>query len=137
MTAITFFVPGSPRPQGSKRAFTNPKTGGVILTESAGAPLKDWRTSVAVVAQSHFDTPRTDPVVVSIRFVLRRPKTLPKRVQHHVKRPDIDKLARAVLDALTGTAIHDDSQVYCLDLTKAYWATTGAHISIGWDEETT
>jgi crossover junction endodeoxyribonuclease RusA len=35
-------------------------------------------------------------------------------------RPDIDKLARAVLDALTGVAFRDDSQVAKLDLLKLW-----------------
>jgi Holliday junction resolvase RusA-like endonuclease len=35
-------------------------------------------------------------------------------------KPDLDKLARAVLDALTGVYYLDDAQVVSLDLQKAY-----------------
>ncbi len=41
-----------------------------------------------------------------------RPVSTPKRVTPPaVKKPDLDKLARAILDALTHTVIADDSQV--------------------------
>ena len=48
-----------------------------------------------------------------------RPKSAPKRsTPAAIKRPDIDKLARAVLDALTGVWLEDDSHVVCLRATK-------------------
>jgi Holliday junction resolvase RusA-like endonuclease len=38
----------------------------------------------------------------------------------HVKRPDVDKLARALLDPLTGIVWVDDSQVSFLTVNKVY-----------------
>jgi crossover junction endodeoxyribonuclease RusA len=49
-----------------------------------------------------------------------RPKSLPKRVTHMTKKPDIDKLIRAVLDALKGVAWCDDSQVVSVYASKRY-----------------
>ena len=40
---ISLFVPGTPKPQGSKRRFVNKHTGKVAVVESAGAPLEYWR----------------------------------------------------------------------------------------------
>ena len=127
----TFFVPGLPKPQGSKRAFV--RNGKPILAESAGVPLQDWRTSVAVVASAHFpDGPLHRPVAATIAFHLPRPKSLPRRVHHHTKRPDLDKLTRAVLDALQGVAVRDDAQVWRLDVRKQYArdGKTGAVIRV-------
>lgn len=65
--------------------------------------------------------PPFDVAAVRLEFVLPRPKALsPKRLTPFAtKRPDIDKLARAVLDALTTTAvIADDSVIIDLHCTK-------------------
>jgi crossover junction endodeoxyribonuclease RusA len=59
-------------------------------------------------------------VRVTMAFYLPRPQSLPKRVSAHVKAPDLDKLTRAVFDALTGVAFHDDAQVVDLVATKRY-----------------
>lgn len=36
------------------------------------------------------------------------------------KRPDLDNIAKIILDALNGTAYHDDSQVVVLNISKRY-----------------
>ena len=50
----------------------------------------------------------------------------------HTKKPDIDKLVRLVLDALTGIAYVDDSQVVLLYAEKSYVhpAVAGCSITI-------
>lgn len=133
MTILQFSVIGLPKPQGSKR-----HVGNGIMVESAGAPLKDWRSSVAAAA--HNERVRrgggfTGPVRVDLWFVLPRPKSAPKRFVAASKRPDIDKLSRAVLDALTTSAlIADDSLVVDLRASKMLASpdggSTGCAISI-------
>lgn len=113
---VTFFVHGKPEPQGSSRAFM---AGGRPIITSANKNLKDWRTIVALTAANHahmFD----GPVEVVLRFHLPRPVSLPKKITSHTKRPDVDKLARAALDALTGVFFKDDSQVIALEAYKDY-----------------
>jgi crossover junction endodeoxyribonuclease RusA len=61
-----------------------------------------------------------EAVRVTLAFYLPRPQSLPKRVTAHVKAPDLDKLTRAVFDALTGVVFHDDAQVVDLVATKRY-----------------
>lgn len=130
---ISFWVPGTPRPQGSKRGFVNKHTGKVAMVESAGAPLKDWRGDVkrfAVDAQG--DTPPlTGPVKVFLTFYLSKPKSAPKtRITYPDKRPDVDKLGRSVLDALTGVCFLDDSQVTGLLLRKVWAETSGPGVVV-------
>lgn len=51
---------------------------------------------------------------------LPRPKTLPKRVVHHIKRPDADNIAKGCKDALKGVIYKDDSQIVELRVRKEY-----------------
>jgi crossover junction endodeoxyribonuclease RusA len=62
----------------------------------------------------------TGPVRLLVAFYLPRPKSLPKKVLHHVKKPDLDKLVRSVKDGLTRVAWKDDSQVVDVKAIKRY-----------------
>jgi Holliday junction resolvase RusA-like endonuclease len=76
--------------------------------------------------------PFTKCVRVSLIFRLKRPKSHYRtgkfsdvlKEEHvatrHGKRPDADKLARAVLDGLTGVVFVDDSQVFDLSVLKTW-----------------
>lgn len=113
----SIFVPGVPAPQGSK-SFKGRRGGKAILIESSKA-VGPWRERVALAAHSHARGLLGGPVSVDLAFVLPRPKSAPKRTTPPaVKRPDLDKLARAILDALTGVWFADDSQVIDLRATK-------------------
>lgn len=111
---ITFFVPGRPAPQGSKR-----HVGRGVMVESS-TEVGPWRERVALAAHNAMagQPLRDDPATVMLKFVLPRPKSTPKLKPFAVKRPDLDKLVRAVLDAITGVIIVDDSQVITLFATK-------------------
>lgn len=126
---ISFFVPGKPAPQGSKR-----HVGRGILIESS-KEVGPWRERVALAAHSHAKTVLAGPVGVRLDFVMPRPKSAPKlSTPPAIKRPDIDKTTRAVLDALTGICFADDSQVVDLRATKRLALpeeTPGVHITIG------
>lgn len=114
--ALTAFVSGRPAPQGSKRLLAH----GALVESSK--QVKPWRADVrqAVLDAGHPGFPAGTPVHVLLEFVMPRPAATPKRrTPAAVKRPDIDKLARAVLDALSSAgAWHDDSQVTSLTATK-------------------
>lgn len=72
----------------------------------------------------------SEGVRLSIAFVLPRPLSLPKKISAHLKAPDVDKLARAVADALTGVAYRDDCQVCELIAAKRYAAIgEAAHVT--------
>jgi len=67
-------------------------------------------------------------VEINVIFHMQRPKTVTRK--EPFKRPDIDKLARAVLDALTGVAYEDDEQVVKLVASKEYTDNPGVTIKI-------
>jgi crossover junction endodeoxyribonuclease RusA len=112
--ALDLFVPGKPAPQGSKR-----HVGGGVMVESSKA-VAPWRTTVAWhAAQAYRLAPLDGAVWVSLLFVMPRPAATPKRsTPQAVKRPDLDKLTRAVFDALSGVVWRDDSQVVQLVASK-------------------
>jgi crossover junction endodeoxyribonuclease RusA len=119
---ITFTVIGHAQPQGSTKAFM-PKGARYPVVTSDNPNLKQWRQLVAYAAQQHAAAgPMSGGVRVTLDFALQRPRSLPKRTSQHLKKPDIDKLARAVLDALTGILFVDDSEVIRLTVKKQYAA---------------
>lgn len=143
---VTFTVHGTPIPQGSMSAFVNPRTGRAIITDQKGDRLKKWRTQIADAARTaHNGPPLNGPLTVQLLFLLPRPKNhwregrfagllKPWAPTAHTVKPDLDKLARAALDALTQSAvIHDDAQISTLHANKAYISPEsqpGIHITI-------
>lgn len=106
--SISFFVPGVAAPQGSKVAL-----GGGRMRESSAA-LHGWRTRIGYAANRARAGGDLFVGAVSCRlvFIMPRPQALARRqTPPAVKRPDLDKLTRAVFDALTGTLWLDDSLV--------------------------
>lgn len=105
--ALDVFVPGRPAPQGSKR-----HVGNGVLVESSKA-VAPWRTTVAwQVSQVWRSAPLAGPVAVELEFVMPRPtSTSKRRTPPAIKKPDADKLIRAVLDALTKVVWSDDSVI--------------------------
>ena len=126
MDSISFFVPGEPITEGSVRTFTSGQR--VVVTHDRGPELDAWRTSVKRAAQEAAREagwePRYDgPVAVTAVFMLCRPKSAKKRLMPHVK-PDLDKLIRAVGDALAPYkqpgVLKDDSRIVTWHASKHY-----------------
>ena len=126
MDSFSFFVPGEPITEGSTRAFTSGQR--VVVTHDRGPELDQWRLKVAHAAQAAAQDagwePRYDgPVAVTAAFFLPRPKSAKKRLVPHVK-PDLDKLIRAVGDALAPYkqpgVLKDDSRIVTWHATKDY-----------------
>jgi len=123
---VSFQVFGVAQPKGSTRAFV-PKGWTRPIITSANPKAKGWQQLVAEQAQAVAgDGMFTGPVIVAVVFHLPRPQSLPKRVLHHVKKPDVDKTLRNVLDSLTGVLYHDDAQVVRVVAEKRYAAIAAA-----------
>lgn len=151
---FTLFVPGQPVPQGSKSGFVNKKTGRVQIVDK-DVRLPAWRMKVTAHArdaiQHHtvaLDYPLDGPVGVRIDFVMPRPKghygtgkntsiLKPSAPTHPASMPDLDKLLRAIFDALTDAQVwRDDGQVVWCHTAKHYDGPTwpggiGVHITLG------
>lgn len=117
---IEFTVYGTPRPQGSTRAFFRPGMKHPVITTD-NKKLKPWRqqisdTAISLAAQM-FD--RETPVEVTMNFYFTKPVSAKKRRAMTVK-PDGDKLVRAIFDAITGVLIEDDAQIVEFHARKHY-----------------
>ena len=139
---ITIRVAGVPAPQGSKR-----HVGGGRMIESSRA-VGPWREAVRAETQHAMGRMETSdwpglhsPVQVTVKFTLPRPQghygtgrhattVRPSAPRWPHRKPDLDKLIRAVLDGITqGGAIADDAQVVRIAAQKTY-GTPGAVITI-------
>lgn len=136
MTAPLFHarVYGIPAPQGSMKGFKT-KNGRVAITAD-NTHLKPWRSLVisAAVTAHLGKLMIDDPVHVEVIYYLPRPKSAPKRVVYPAKKPDKDKLDRAIYDSLTQAAIWIDDALNVASYTEKRFATPknppGAEITI-------
>lgn len=135
---IEFFIQGTPKPQPRVKAFRRGNHAGVFDPGTAD----DWKYSVAraITEQAQGDV-LNGAVWLRLDFALPRPKShfnkegYPKAnsPHAHTKKPDLDNLAKAVMDAIsdTGKVWRDDSQVASMTLTKTYsHASHGCRIHI-------
>lgn len=137
--SVSFRVLGLPVAQGSKTAFrAGDRT---LIVDAKRAALGPWREAIASVAAEAISEPYAGPVLVELNFVLPRPKSHfgtganAGRVKagapfYVATRPDVDKLARAVCDALTGIAFRDDAQVAVLHTAKRYGEPPAVYVRV-------
>lgn len=75
-------------------------------------------------------------IEVEIRAYYEPPKSLSKRKRNALigcpydKKPDIDNMAKAVLDALNGIAYTDDKNIVRLDVSKMYGDSDMLYVTI-------
>lgn len=151
---ISFTVRGIPAPQGSKRVVPSGRGGrgrAFHVIESSTDRVKGWRSDVRDAAMAAVDNsplaasgPLPGPIAVELAFRFPRPKGhyLPANSRRPIAElrvdapvwpaspPDIDKLARSVLDALTQLVFVDDSQVVDLGIRKRYADGEGPGVTV-------
>lgn len=127
---ITFDVAGPFGTKGSARLVETPKTGRLYMKPSSKF-LPAWVSDVRWAAHKARvpKIPKGIGVHLEVTYEFEPPRTCPRRSP--CIKPDVDKLARALLDALTGLAYVDDEQVTRLVVMKVYGAADVAHVSIG------
>jgi Holliday junction resolvase RusA-like endonuclease len=118
MEQIRLKIIGEPAPQGSKKIIHG------RLIEASGAKLKNWRKAIEIACKNYQNQNIIlGPVAVEVHFYLTRPASVKfnKRPLPIVP-PDLDKLARGLLDGIgqSGAIWGDDSQVVKLNATKSY-----------------
>ena len=119
---IEFRAVGAPVPQGSMKVIN-----GRVL-HSQGSALAVWRSSIAWAAKQAGAKLTDAPITITMVFIMPRGKTV-KRALPTVA-PDLDKLVRGVLDALTGVAYLDDAQVVSIHAHKVYGSSGGVEVRL-------
>lgn len=141
MPVFHCLVAGEPASQGSMRI-----AGGKVLPDNVRA-LKVWRTAVNAEAletvlkrRVKYGAALWPAGAIGLALVFwcmpRPPSTDPALVLHNEK-PDLDKLQRAVLDALKGVLYADDCQVQTIRAVKYFTPggeTSGVEI-LAWRED--
>lgn len=124
---LTLTIPIMPTPKARPRAQIF--SGRVhIFTPKTTADYERKIASYYQQSSKAFKFDKDQAICVSIVFGMPIPKSTPKSrkqamaqgIIRHTKRPDIDNLAKAVLDALNGVAWDDDSQIVKLTASKEY-----------------
>lgn len=134
-----FTVVGTPVPQGSMRSFE--RAGRTFTKSSNAGPLEKWRGDIRNACTRLWHgrdlmVPELSSAPIQIRLVFRQERPKGHYLPANSKRPepvlregmptwwpggkDLDKLARAVLDALTNVLYQDDSQVVSLGAVKRF-----------------
>lgn len=146
---ISAFIPGTPETQGSI-AFKGMSNSGRAILTGDNPRTKAWRNRVRAAILDDDGNPKhrfEAAVHLEIEFVLPRPAGAPKKVDrplsaHRAQCSDIDKLERAVLDAISDAkvkgrpvpgALRNDRQVVSVSKIKRYakiGETPGCHIEI-------
>ena len=117
---IAFEVTGIPKGQPRPKAFSRGGHAAVYDPGTAG----EWKALVAAAGEAQRpESPLSEPLFVALEFIMPRPKSVPRRLgsgrRPHTSRPDLDNLAKAVLDALTQAGWWcDDDQICGLDASK-------------------
>jgi len=137
--AFSLVVHGLPVPQGSMKAMVRPHPvqrapsglcrGGNrhVAVTSDNPDLKAWRERVKLEATFALRRPMPalkaidGPCALYATFYLPRPKSAPKRIVYPATKPDVDKLARAVGDALKDAGVvTEDSRFVDLCVFKRF-----------------
>lgn len=130
---LEFTVDGTPEPEGSMIARM---IGGHARVVAANAnELRSWRSKIARTAtsflQSRSGWAHQTPVEVELWFGLPRGATVTRPRPSARKGGDVDKAARAVLDALqTAGVFVDDAQVVDLHAHQHYSTTPGVRVVV-------
>jgi len=132
VTALEFWAPGRPAPQGSKRHVGN----GRMLEMSKY--VKPWRTAVeaaALAAKPAGWVPFDEPLWLRVAFYIPRPAR--PKFDRPATSPDLSKLVRATEDAITTAGVWVDDSRVVSTLSEEFWAGDrgpGAFIRVSTEE---
>jgi len=138
---ISFTVLGRPQPQGSMKGFVLPGKDGkkprAILT-SDNTKMKPYRQQVgwaaldarAKAGYAGLFAEKQVAVGVEMKFYFEKPPSISKKRQHISVKPDIDKICRSSIDAMTGVLWADDAQIIQLIASKHYGIPERAEIVV-------
>lgn len=124
---VAFYITAdtTPVPKGSTKSFV---VGKRAITTGANPKTKPCQQVITAAAMNEVAERERDggkphdkggAWELEIAFFMPRPKCHKKTV-HHTTKPDVDKLCRTVLDALSGVLYEDDKQVCRLSAYKTY-----------------
>ena len=125
---VKLFIPGMPVAKQRPKFFRRGALTGTYTPKKTVA----WENLVALIS-----FPKRPPggkmglpIRAKLIFTLPRPKTLPKRVIYHVKRPDLDNLEKSIWDGMNKIMFTNDSQIYQVEKMKVYGDKIGVAVEL-------
>ncbi|PHV69549.1 hypothetical protein CS063_14990 [Sporanaerobium hydrogeniformans] len=124
---VRFIIPGDPKGKGRPRIFQNKHTG-----KSQAITPKDtlsYENLVKWIYQDSIGGPKLEgEIEARVVCMYPIPKSMTKKNRklieegklHPTKKPDLDNVAKIILDSLNNIAYADDSQVVKLTVEKHY-----------------
>jgi len=132
MQEIKFTVYGTPTPKGRPKVV---RKGKFSVAYTPKKTREGEQTFLQQAIKHKPAKPLSGPIKVTIRFFKLKPKSLPKRVVHNVKKPDVDNLIKLVLDTMNSIFFQDDSQIVELVSSKQYGQTPRTEVTLTAIEE--
>ena len=136
MMSIVFDVPLEPKGKGRPRFSRHGKFTKVYTDQAT----LDYEIAIQSCASKAMGSqkPLETPVSVYLHIRVSIPQSYSKKrseaclsgAERPAKKPDIDNIAKAFLDAMNGTVYLDDTQVVELNIKKIYSAVTGVDVAI-------
>jgi Holliday junction resolvase RusA-like endonuclease len=114
------------------KAIISRTTGRALLVPANEARLKRYTAILRNVFQQCMEgkQPINAPILIAVSFRLPCPKSRRRKKEKWVTTPpDIDKLERALLDAMTGIIFNDDAQVAMVVKSKIYSDTPSVSVA--------
>ena len=127
---LTFYVNGEPVAQPRHRIASRGRFATAYIPK--GHAIHAWKYAIEEAAREQAERIGWVPVKgvalsVSMVFLFERPKS--NKTQWHTQRPDLDNLAKAVLDALHGIIYVDDASVISL-IARKEWGAPGVVVEV-------
>jgi Holliday junction resolvase RusA-like endonuclease len=129
MNELEIFIPGEPIQKGSYRSFVVPGKDGKkprAVTTNHSPKTAEWERLTKMCAKEAmweagiaYDKEKA-AYQVEMTFIFKEPKSAGKKALRYIKRPDLDKLVRAILDGLTDVVFPDDAWVDDIHARKRY-----------------
>ena len=128
---LTFYVNGEPIAQPRHRIASRGRFATAYIPK--GHAIHAWKYAIEEAAREQAERigwvpVKNEPLVVLMQFYFKQPRS--NKTRHHVQRPDLDNLAKAVLDALHGIAFLDDACVVDLRLRKEWASQSGLEVEV-------
>jgi Holliday junction resolvase RusA-like endonuclease len=126
MFTRSFTVEGIPVAKGRARAR---RIGNFVSMYSPKTTL-DFEKKVAEAARYFMgpEKPLETPIRMTLSFHMPIPQSFSKKrvlacltgLEKYTKKPDVDNLAKAIMDSLNNIVYKDDAQIYSLSIVKLY-----------------
>ena len=131
--SIRFSIPGPPRGKGQTRL----SKGGFEFTPENTLDYENRVKKVCIEKCEQRQANYAGQVAVDITAFYPIPASYTKKKQEQIrdgarpiKKPDLDNIAKIILDALNHVAWQDDKQVVCMILTKNYAAVPCVSVGV-------